>query len=102
MSVRRPFGIQFWRHKNLFRKTRSTMAEGGGCASPGCDKVVEQRLACPKCMQLGLQPVYFCSQECFKENYSSHKQVHTLAKQALAANTYVQQRTIILMVVCTH
>eukprot|EP00521_Asterionellopsis_glacialis_P006641 CAMPEP_0195284048 /NCGR_PEP_ID=MMETSP0707-20130614/2397_1 /TAXON_ID=33640 /ORGANISM="Asterionellopsis glacialis, Strain CCMP134" /LENGTH=409 /DNA_ID=CAMNT_0040343343 /DNA_START=79 /DNA_END=1308 /DNA_ORIENTATION=+ len=58
---------------------------GGGCASPGCDKVVSQRLACPKCIQLGLPPTYFCSQACFKANYSSHKSIHSLAKQIMAA-----------------
>lgn len=62
----------------------------GACASPGCDKVVSQRLACPKCLQLGMPPTYFCSQECFKDNYSSHKQIHSLAKHIIASK-YVRQ-----------
>ena len=57
----------------------------GGCASPGCTNVTEQRLACPKCIQLGLPATYFCSQSCFKSNYSSHKSIHKLAKQILQA-----------------
>lgn len=55
------------------------------CASPGCEKVVEQPLACPKCMQMGLPPTYFCSQVCFKANYAHHKSIHSIAKQIIAA-----------------
>jgi methionyl aminopeptidase len=55
------------------------------CVSPGCTNVAAQRLACPKCIQLGMPPTYFCSQDCFKKNYSHHKQVHALAKQIIAA-----------------
>eukprot|EP00970_Alexandrium_tamarense_P002043 scaffold276_cov200-Alexandrium_tamarense.AAC.6 len=64
-------------------RTYPTMssAVGSGCASPGCTNVVSKRLACPKCQQLGLPPVYFCGQECFKKNYSSHKAIHSIAKQ---------------------
>jgi len=36
-------------------------------------------------MQLGLPPVYFCGQPCFKSNYASHKAIHSLAKQIAAA-----------------
>jgi zf-MYND-like zinc finger, mRNA-binding len=61
-------------------------AASGCCASPGCTKVVEHRLACPKCIQLGMNPpAYFCSQDCFKANYAQHKQVHALAKQIMDA-----------------
>lgn len=56
-----------------------------GCASPGCDKMLKNRLACPKCMQLGLPPVYFCSQDCFKTNYASHNKIHKVAKQVMEA-----------------
>ena len=67
----------------------TTSMKAGACASPNCDKVVGSRLACPKCMELGFPPTYFCSQECFKSNYASHKAVHSLAKQILAASRYV-------------
>ena len=33
-------------------------------------------LACPKCIQLGLPPSYFCGQECFRTNYATHKRIH--------------------------
>mmetsp|Transcript_30642 Transcript_30642/g.73486 ORF Transcript_30642/g.73486 Transcript_30642/m.73486 type:complete len:84 (-) Transcript_30642:1458-1709(-) len=55
------------------------------CSSPGCDKPITSNLACPKCSQLGLPPAYFCSQDCFKTNWASHKQVHALAKQIIEA-----------------
>jgi hypothetical protein len=67
-----------------------TMATPGTiCCSPGCEKVVTSNLACPKCLQLGMPPAYFCNQDCFKTNYAGHKQVHSLAKQIIAAQGYV-------------
>jgi methionyl aminopeptidase len=57
------------------------------CSSPSCDKPVSSNLACPKCLQLGLPAAYFCTQECFKSNYNTHKQVHNLAKQIIAAQS---------------
>eukprot|EP00980_Cylindrotheca_fusiformis_P015413 scaffold4335_cov119-Cylindrotheca_fusiformis.AAC.16 len=63
------------------------------CSSAGCDKPVTSNLACPKCLQLGLPPAYFCTQTCFKSNYGSHKQVHSLAKQIIAAQGVQHQKT---------
>lgn len=57
----------------------------GKCASPGCNTLAEAKLACPKCIPLGLPPAYFCSQSCFKENYAAHNKVHKIAKQVMAA-----------------
>mmetsp|Transcript_37680 Transcript_37680/g.56372 ORF Transcript_37680/g.56372 Transcript_37680/m.56372 type:complete len:418 (+) Transcript_37680:1791-3044(+) len=59
---------------------------GGECASPNCTETVTSKLACPKCMKLGLPATYFCSQKCFVANYNSHKSIHNLAKQILEAN----------------
>jgi methionyl aminopeptidase len=44
-------------------------------------------------MQLGMPPTYFCSQDCFKTNYSHHKQVHALAKQIIAAQGKQHNKT---------
>jgi methionyl aminopeptidase len=55
----------------------------GACASPGCTNVVEHRLACPKCIEIGIQPSYFCSQDCFKKNYGTHKKVHVDGKKRI-------------------
>jgi zf-MYND-like zinc finger, mRNA-binding len=68
------------------------MSAAGACASPGCTNVTTQRLACPKCLELGLAPTYFCGQACFKANYNEHKQVHAIAKQVIAAQ---QQRSVV-------
>jgi len=65
---------------------------GGACASPGCDNVTEKRLACPKCIQLGIAPSYFCSQRCFKDNYDDHKRKHAVAKQLKAAQQLQQKQ----------
>mmetsp|Transcript_351 Transcript_351/g.593 ORF Transcript_351/g.593 Transcript_351/m.593 type:complete len:409 (-) Transcript_351:39-1265(-) len=51
----------------------------------GCNKQVETKLACPKCIQMLLPPTYFCSQECFKANYSTHNKLHKIAKQVMDA-----------------
>lgn len=45
------------------------------CASVGCSKEASS-LKCPKCAEYNLPPSYFCSQECFKSNYSSHNKIH--------------------------
>ena len=67
-----------------------------------CGKASEKPMGCPKCKSLGLEPVYFCSQECFKEAWPSHKKVHKAAKAAakkkklLAKQQAQQQREMIL------
>ena len=58
----------------------ATIAEK--CASPGCQQL-SPRLCCPKCIQLGLAPTFFCSQDCFKANYSLHNQIHKMAQLSL-------------------
>jgi len=57
----------------------------------GCQSPATSKLACPKCLQSGLN-IYFCSQDCFKANYATHKAVH----KAAAAAKYVLSR----MAVC--
>jgi len=34
-------------------------------------------MVCPTCRQLGLYPSRFCSQDCFKKNWNTHKAKHT-------------------------
>lgn len=50
------------------------------CASPGCEKAAS--LACPTCIKIGIPPSRFCGQECFKNNWATHKELHKLVKQA--------------------
>lgn len=51
------------------------------CAKPA-------RLQCPKCVELKLprEAAAFCTQECFKESWSSHKAVHSKARLSAAEN----------------
>jgi len=53
------------------------------CLSDNCDKQAPT-LQCPTCIKLGIPGSFFCSQECFKENWSSHKDVHKKAREAEA------------------
>ena len=61
------------------------MSTQGECSSQGCSKLAS-KLACPKCIKMGLPPTYFCGQECFRNNYTSHNQIHKLAQQILDSN----------------
>ncbi|RKF65266.1 Methionine aminopeptidase 1 [Golovinomyces cichoracearum] len=42
-------------------------------------------LQCPTCLKLELKDIFFCSQECFKRSWSSHKALHK-SKSNLLAN----------------
>ncbi|KAI8930367.1 peptidase M24, structural domain-containing protein [Entophlyctis helioformis] len=48
------------------------MAVCGACGKPA-------KLKCPTCLQKGLPDSHFCSQECFKGSWASHKAVHQSA-----------------------
>lgn len=50
------------------------------CETPGCNS--EARLQCPTCIKLGIKGSFFCSQECFKANWSQHKAVHSKSAPA--------------------
>ncbi|CAH0552512.1 unnamed protein product [Brassicogethes aeneus] len=54
------------------------MTSLGKCESPGCEEAA--KLQCPTCIKLGIQGSFFCTQECFKNNWKSHKIIHSLAK----------------------
>lgn len=49
------------------------------CNNPECCK--PSTLQCPTCIKLGLEPAYFCSQDCFKEFWPLHKLFHKKAKE---------------------
>ncbi|KAI8328958.1 MetAP 1 [Chlamydoabsidia padenii] len=44
------------------------------CLSPQCGKPA--KLNCPTCLKLKIEDSFFCSQECFKNNWATHKAVH--------------------------
>uniref|UniRef100_A0A3B3R3R1 Methionine aminopeptidase n=1 Tax=Paramormyrops kingsleyae TaxID=1676925 RepID=A0A3B3R3R1_9TELE len=49
------------------------------CETQGCGS--EAKLQCPTCIKLGIQGSYFCSQECFKGSWATHKLLHKKAKE---------------------
>ncbi|CAG9769464.1 unnamed protein product [Ceutorhynchus assimilis] len=48
------------------------------CETAGCEKGA--KLQCPTCIKLGIPGSFFCSQECFKSNWKSHKVIHALVR----------------------
>uniref|UniRef100_A0A8C9TZN6 Methionine aminopeptidase n=1 Tax=Scleropages formosus TaxID=113540 RepID=A0A8C9TZN6_SCLFO len=51
--------------------------EARQCETEGCGS--EAKLQCPTCIKLGIQGSYFCSQECFKGSWATHKLLHKKA-----------------------
>jgi methionyl aminopeptidase len=49
------------------------------CETEGCSK--DARLQCPTCIKLGIPGSYFCSQDCFKSSWDTHKKLHKQAKE---------------------
>lgn len=45
------------------------------CTGSDCGKETTSKLQCPTCLKSGIRST-FCSQSCFKKNWSSHKAVH--------------------------
>ncbi|GAB1317691.1 Methionine aminopeptidase 1 [Madurella fahalii] len=45
------------------------------CLGVDCDNDASS-LQCPKCLSLGIKDSYFCSQDCFKKNWATHKDIH--------------------------
>lgn len=52
--------------------------ETKGSVCGGCGEPAEMR--CPTCKKLGLESSFFCSQDCFKANWATHKVKHKLGK----------------------
>lgn len=53
------------------------------CRCVGCNGTVTSKLLCPTCLKLGLPPSIFCSQECFKSNWTWHKAIHKAIQELL-------------------
>ncbi|KAJ5116289.1 methionine aminopeptidase type I [Penicillium angulare] len=45
-------------------------------------------LQCPTCLKLGMTDSFFCSQDCFKKNWSQHKTVHKTAQGKTQNGTF--------------
>ncbi|XP_033330043.1 methionine aminopeptidase 1 [Megalopta genalis] len=50
----------------------------GMCETAGCNTVASLR--CPTCVKMGIQGSYFCTQDCFKRSWKTHKVIHKIAK----------------------
>jgi len=48
------------------------------CEANGCN--AQASLRCPTCIKLAIEGSWFCTQACFKANWSWHKLLHQLAK----------------------
>jgi len=59
--------------------------ENHACLTSNCGKPA--KLQCPTCMKLNITGSYFCSQECFKDNWNAHKIVHKQARQEQVNST---------------
>ncbi|OIW27376.1 methionine aminopeptidase 1 [Coniochaeta ligniaria NRRL 30616] len=57
------------------------------CAGADCDKEAGS-LQCPTCLKLGLKDSFFCSQDCFVRNWSTHKTVHNAAQGNTRTGVY--------------
>lgn len=51
----------------------------GKCDADGCSNSATT-LNCPTCLKNQLPPTYFCSQECFKKSWPTHKKVHPIKR----------------------
>ncbi len=45
--------------------------QGEGCAQPA-------KMQCPTCVKSGLESTFFCTQDCFKKNWPTHKVKHII------------------------
>ena len=46
------------------------------CLKESCRKPA--KLQCPTCIKQSLPPSFFCSQDCFKSEWSTHKTLHVV------------------------
>ncbi|KAK3824862.1 MAG: MetAP 1 [Benniella sp.] len=53
---------------------------GQTCQGANCSKPAS--LQCPNCLKLGIPNSFFCSQDCFKSNWATHKSIHKLVALA--------------------
>ncbi|POS82643.1 putative methionine aminopeptidase, partial [Erysiphe pulchra] len=57
------------------------------CLGVECENIAGN-LQCPSCLKLGIKDIFFCSQDCFRRSWSSHKALHK-PKSNFLANIFV-------------
>jgi len=55
------------------------------CVGKNCDKPATMQ--CPTCVKQGLPVSPFCTQDCFKNNWATHKKVHNVVVEWLDVNS---------------
>ena len=51
---------------------------GEQCYTVGCQRACDACKECPVCLKRGMR-TFFCTNECFKKNWASHKKLHSVA-----------------------
>lgn len=51
---------------------------GEQCYAVGCQQACDVCKECPVCLKRGMR-TFFCTNECFKQNWASHKKLHSVA-----------------------
>lgn len=66
------------------------MADQYTCETPGCNAPAS--LQCPTCIKIGIKGSFFCTQECFKGSWKSHKIIHSLARKYRCMSNHKPQK----------
>ncbi|KLO18572.1 methionine aminopeptidase [Schizopora paradoxa] len=65
----------------------TTTAATTPCQSEKClNSNPPSRLECPTCAKLGIKGSFFCTQECFKAGWKSHKIIHNFVNLSISKN----------------
>ncbi|CAG8817129.1 15260_t:CDS:2, partial [Dentiscutata erythropus] len=74
-------------YRLLLRDFVVIMSSGQLCRGQDCTN--PSKLQCPTCLKLNIISSYFCSQECFKKNWSTHKLLHKTNTPTTGIETYI-------------
>ncbi|CAK9816205.1 Methionine aminopeptidase 1 [Anthophora quadrimaculata] len=58
----------------------------GMCKTPGCKTMAS--LQCPTCLKMGIRGSFFCTQDCFKRSWKTHKAIHQIPEATDGDNSY--------------
>ncbi|KAJ2715309.1 Methionine aminopeptidase 1 [Coemansia spiralis] len=64
--------------------------EGHSCITEGCSKPA--KLQCPTCIKVGVAGSYFCSQDCFRGSWGTHKAAHNVSNPKGSFDPFPQYR----------
>ncbi|CAJ0762297.1 14564_t:CDS:2, partial [Entrophospora sp. SA101] len=61
------------------------------CKGEDCNKPA--KLQCPTCLKAKISGSYFCSQDCFKKNWSTHKSIHQTIPKGISISEQSSRST---------